>query len=119
MTQAAQPQATEPDTPDVQAGRAHDELSISNAALADWARCEVPHLLGQYRPVHDEIDADRLEVIGELPPALVGSYVRNGPNPLFAPSGAYHLFDGDAMLHGVRLDGSGAAYRNRWVRSKG
>ena len=45
--------------------------------------------------------------------------IRDRPNPLLAPSGAYHLFDGDAMLHGVRLDGSGAAYRNRWVRSKG
>nr|WP_289010777.1 carotenoid oxygenase family protein [uncultured Candidatus Microthrix sp.] len=119
MTQTAQPQTTEPDPPHGEADQGNDELSMSDGALADWSRCEVPHLLGQYRPVHDEIDADRLEVIGELPPALVGTYVRNGPNPLLAPSGAYHLFDGDAMLHGVRLDGSGAAYRNRWVRSKG
>lgn len=94
-------------------------LPLSDADLAEWSRCEASHLLGQYRPVHDEIDADELIVEGELPDALVGSYVRNGPNPLFAPQGAYHLFDGDAMLHGVHLSGSGAAYRNRWVRSAG
>ncbi|MCB1028616.1 MAG: carotenoid oxygenase family protein [Microthrixaceae bacterium] len=94
-------------------------LPLGDAALAAWTRCENPHLIGQYRPVHDEIDVDHLEVQGELPAGLVGSYVRNGPNPFFAPTGAYHLFDGDAMLHGVTLDGSGAAYRNRWIRSAG
>ena len=30
-----------------------------------------------------------------------------------------HWFDGDGMLHGIRLDGGKAAwYRNRWVRTK-
>ena len=96
-----------------------DGLSLDDAALADWTRCGMPHLLGQYRPVHDEIDATDLLVEGELPEGLTGSYLRNGPNPLLAPHGPYHLFDGDAMLHGVTLGQSGASYRNRWVRSAG
>ena len=80
MTQTAQPQTTEPEPPRREPDPGHgnpsvSELSVGDAALADWSRCETPHLLGQYRPVHDEIDADRLEVIGELPPGLVGSYV--------------------------------------------
>jgi len=69
-----------------------DGLSLDDAALADWTRCGMPHLLGQYRPVHDEIDATDLLVEGELPEGLTGSYLRNGPNPLLAPHGPYHLF---------------------------
>lgn len=78
-----------------------------------------PDLLGNLAPVADEIDAADLVVTGELPAALRGSFVRNGPNPLFEPVGRYHLLDGDGMLHGVRLDGGLATYRNRWVRSRG
>ena len=78
-----------------------------------------PDLLGNLAPVADEIDAADLVVTGELPATLRGSFVRNGPNPLFEPVGRYHLLDGDGMLHGVRLDGGKATYRNRWVRSRG
>jgi carotenoid cleavage dioxygenase len=46
-------------------------------------------------------------------------FVRNGPNPQFAPKGRYHWFDGDGMLHGVRLQGGRASYRNRYVRTRG
>jgi carotenoid cleavage dioxygenase len=79
-----------------------------------------PFLTGVYEPVHDEIDAAQLEVEGELPPDLHGTFLRNGPNPMFEPKGRYHIFDGDGMLHGVTLDGTGtASYRNRWVRTEG
>lgn len=78
-----------------------------------------PFLTGAWEPVHDELDVADLPVTGELPAALVGTYVRNGPNPDLAPAGAYHLFDGDGMLHGIRLEGGRATYRNRWVRSAG
>jgi carotenoid cleavage dioxygenase len=44
-------------------------------------------------------------------------YVRNGPNPQFPPQGGYHWFEGDGMLHGVRLRDGKASYRNRWVRT--
>ncbi|MFM8237966.1 MAG: carotenoid oxygenase family protein [Actinomycetota bacterium] len=79
-----------------------------------------PYLSGVYTPVTDERNDVGLEVTGEIPAALVGTYLRNGPNPRFAPKGRYHIFDGDGMLHGLTLDGAGgAAYRNRWVRTEG
>lgn len=78
-----------------------------------------PFLSGAWEPVHDELDVEDLAVTGELPEALVGSYVRNGPNPALPPAGRYHLFDGDGMLHAVRLEDGRARYRNRWVASAG
>ncbi|CAN0472398.1 unnamed protein product [Ascophyllum nodosum] len=48
-----------------------------------------------------------------------GEFARNGPNPRFRPSGGYHWFDGDGMVHGVRITaGSEAIYSNRYVRTK-
>ncbi|MDG2028388.1 MAG: carotenoid oxygenase family protein [Acidimicrobiales bacterium] len=76
-------------------------------------------LRGDMFPVDREIDIAECEVIGKIPEGLRGSFVRNGPNPMFEPIGKYHMFDGDGMLHGVDfLDGK-ASYRNRWIRSRG
>lgn len=76
-----------------------------------------PYVEGPYAPIHDEIEVDDLEVIGEIPEELFGVYVRNGPNPRFAPKGRHHWFDGDGMLHAVRFEGGRASYRNRYVRT--
>lgn len=78
-----------------------------------------PDLEGNLFPVGAEVDDAGLEVTGQLPAGLRGAFVRNGPNPAFQPLGRYHMFDGDGMLHAVTFDGEGAAYRNRWIRSKG
>ena len=78
-----------------------------------------PYLSGPYRPVEDELDVASLEVTGAIPPQLHGSFLRNGPNPMFAPQGQYHLFDGDGMIHEVAFEGGRARYRNRWIRSRG
>ncbi|MBV8887263.1 MAG: carotenoid oxygenase family protein [Chroococcidiopsidaceae cyanobacterium CP_BM_RX_35] len=78
-----------------------------------------PFLTGNFAPVREEILVDRLTVIGKLPSDLSGTFVRNGPNPQFAPKGHYHWFDGDGMLHGVRLCNGNAQYCNRYVRTKG
>ena len=75
--------------------------------------------MGNLAPVADELDVADLAVTGELPPGLRGSFVRNGPNPLFEPIGRYNLLDGDGMLHGVTIGDGTASYRNRWVRSRG
>lgn len=78
-----------------------------------------PYLNGAFAPVSEERTADRLEVIaGEVPRDLRGSFVRNGPNPRFAPVGRYHWFDGDGMLHAVRFDDGVASYRNRYVATR-
>jgi carotenoid cleavage dioxygenase-like enzyme len=78
-----------------------------------------PYLDGNFAPVHTEITTDTLKVIGELPPDLSGMFVRNGPNPQWTPIGQYHWFDGDGMLHGVRINNGKATYRNRYVRTRG
>jgi len=78
-----------------------------------------PYLSGVYAPVHDELNVVELPVEGTLPESLSGWYLRNGPNPQFAPIGSYHVFDGDGMVHGLEISGRGARYRNRWVESKG
>ncbi len=74
-----------------------------------------PYLQGNFAPVYDELDVADLEITGELPTALTGAYLRNGPNQAFAPLGRYHLFDGDGMIHALYLDEGRARYRNRFV----
>ncbi|MFI9115201.1 carotenoid oxygenase family protein [Streptomyces venezuelae] len=76
----------------------------------------VPHLLGTFAPVTEEVDIAELEVTGEIPAWLDGLYLRNGPNPRFTPIGSYlYPIDGDGMLHGVWLSEGRARYRNRFV----
>ena len=78
-----------------------------------------PFLQGNYAPWRLEGDALDLEIEGELPRQLAGTFYRNGPNPAYEPVGKYHWFDGDGMIHAITLRDGRAAYRNRWVRSHG
>ena len=77
-----------------------------------------PFLAGNLFPVADELDVADCAVTGELPAGLVGSFVRNGPNPMFEPLGKYHMFDGDGMLHAITFGDGRADYRNRWIRTR-
>jgi carotenoid cleavage dioxygenase-like enzyme len=79
---------------------------------------ENPYLLGIYAPVRDEITADDLEVIGEIPRDLNGVYLRNGPNRRYDAPGRYHWFDGDGMVHAMSFENGTARYRNRYVRTR-
>ncbi|MFO0577963.1 MAG: carotenoid oxygenase family protein [Polyangia bacterium] len=78
-----------------------------------------PFLEGNFAPVDKELDAAGLQVIGEIPSDLRGTFLRTGPNPHFPPLGFYHWFDGDGMVHAVRIGDDGVSYRNRWVRTRG
>jgi len=79
------------------------------ATLPFWLR-------GPFAPVPDEITSDALVVEGELPRALDGFYLRNGPNPKDGVSP--HWWFGDGMVHGIRLrEGQASWYRNRYVRT--
>ena len=63
-----------------------------------------PYLVGNFAPVHDEIDAEDLPVVGQVPFELDGVYLRIGPNPRTVENGGnHHWFVGDGMLHGVGL----------------
>jgi carotenoid cleavage dioxygenase len=77
-----------------------------------------PYLHGVYAPTVQEMEADNLEVTGELPADLVGAYFRNGPNPVHEPAHRYHPFDGDGMVHGVYFRDGKASYRNRLVQTE-
>ncbi|KAK9816287.1 hypothetical protein WJX74_006374 [Apatococcus lobatus] len=70
-----------------------------------------------FGPVYDELYEENLEVEGELPAALNGAFARNGPNPYFTPTGGYHWFDGDGMMHVVRIKDGKASYCNRFVNT--
>src|ERR1043166_8760477 len=76
-------------------------------------------LQGNFAPVHEEVTIADLKVFGKLPPELDGMFVRNGPNPQFPPIKNYHWFEGDGMLHGVRIRDGAASYRNRYIRTRG
>ncbi|KAL0447661.1 UNVERIFIED_CONTAM: putative carotenoid cleavage dioxygenase 4, chloroplastic [Sesamum latifolium] len=74
-------------------------------------------LLGNFAPV-DELPPTPCEVVeGSLPSCLDGAYIRNGPNPRFIPPGPYHLFDGDGMLHMIRISRGEATFCSRYVKT--
>jgi carotenoid cleavage dioxygenase-like enzyme len=77
-------------------------------------------LSGNFAPMREEHTASDLEVIGEIPADLSGSFLRIGPNPFYVPDEElYHMFDGDGMIHQVQFDGGKATYRNRFVDTEG
>ncbi|NEU81343.1 carotenoid oxygenase family protein [Nostoc sp. UIC 10630] len=77
------------------------------------------YLTDNFAPIHQEIFAENLAVIGKLPEELEGTFLRNGPNPQFKSLGLYHWFDGDGMLHAVTINNGRASYRNRYIRTQG
>jgi len=83
---------------------------------------------GNFAPVSAEVTAEKLQVIeGAIPADFPdGMFVRNGPNPRFRPDTmeapflgrtAHHWFEGDGMLHVVRIEGGVSSYRNRYIRT--
>ena len=73
-------------------------------------------LCDNYAPV-EESEAFNLTVEGAIPPSLLGSYMRVGPNPSTGDSP--HLFLGDGMVHRVRLEGGNATmYQSRYVQTR-
>ncbi len=80
---------------------------------------ENPFLQGNFAPWRMEGCAPDLEITGELPSGLEGTFYRTGPNPAYEPIGRYHWFDGDGMIHAISLRDGRASYRNRWVQSRG
>ena len=78
------------------------------SAPPEWARdSSNPPLSGNFAPVVGECELRDLEIVGALPPGVSGVYLRNGPNPAREPllgADRYHWFDGDGMIHWIRLE---------------
>ena len=52
------------------------------------------------------------------PTDISGVYLRNGPNADYIPSdNRYHVFDGDGMIHAVRIKDGTVQYCNRFVKT--
>jgi carotenoid cleavage dioxygenase-like enzyme len=74
------------------------------------------YMQGNFLPIETEATFENLEVMGEIPAALSGHFLRNGPNPTKGDPG--HWFFGDGMLHAIRLEnGRAASYRNRFIKT--
>src|SRR5678815_4544800 len=93
--------------------------TLVNRVRSTIGETDSPYMTGAWTPTFEEWDADDLTVIGEIPADLDGVYVRNTENPVHAPIGLYHPFDGDGMIHAMAFAGGKASYRNRFVRTKG
>ncbi|KAL8064623.1 hypothetical protein ABFX02_01G102600 [Erythranthe guttata] len=74
-------------------------------------------LAGNFAPVGELPPTACTVVHGSLPPCLNGAYIRNGPNPQFFPRGPYHLFDGDGMLHSIKISDGEAIFCSRFVKT--
>ncbi|MCH9834323.1 MAG: carotenoid oxygenase [Ilumatobacter sp.] len=86
--------------------------------MASW-QSDNPHLRGAFAPVSEEVEEADLEVIaGQIPPELCGAYMRNGPNPQFAPISYTYPLEGDGMVHAVYFSEGRARYKNRYVRTR-
>nr|VDC63388.1 unnamed protein product [Brassica rapa] len=67
------------------------------------------YLSGNFAPLRDETPPVKdLPVHGFLPECLNGEFLRVGPNP---------KFDGDGMIHGVRIKEGKATYSSRYVKT--
>ena len=79
-----------------------------------------PYLTGNFAPLMNEVTAFELEIVGRVPDALNGRFLRIGPNPVDEPHPlwlvGHHWFAGAGMVHGLKLrDGKAEWFRSRFV----
>ncbi|HWH83912.1 MAG TPA: carotenoid oxygenase family protein [Burkholderiaceae bacterium] len=80
---------------------------------------DLPVFRGFNAPCRIESDVADLEVIGAVPPELIGTFYRVGPDPQFPPRGPNDIFfNGDGHVSMFRFTAGGRVdYRSRYVRT--
>jgi beta,beta-carotene 9',10'-dioxygenase len=87
----------------------NDSLSVSREAHS--------RRLG-FTSLEDEVTDNHLSVMGEIPPWLTGTLVRNGPAKFEVGNQNYrHWFDGLGMLHRFSFKNGQVSYTNRFLQS--
>ncbi|XP_048528127.1 9-cis-epoxycarotenoid dioxygenase NCED5, chloroplastic-like [Triticum urartu] len=75
-------------------------------------------IAGNFAPVGEQAPVRALPVSGRIPPFINGVYARNGANPCFEPTAGHHLFDGDGMVHAIRIrNGAAESYACRYTET--
>lgn len=77
------------------------------------------YIIGPFAPVEEENFNIRTEIIsGSIPSDLHGLFLRIGPNPLKTKlHHGYHWFDGDGMIHSLRVKNGEALYSNQFIET--
>jgi carotenoid cleavage dioxygenase-like enzyme len=88
--------------------------------ISDIENPTVPYFRGNFAPVQAEHNESCAEVIGVVPEALNGAFLRIGANPVFVNDPeSYHPFAGDGMIHEVMFQKGKVTYINRFVETEG
>jgi all-trans-8'-apo-beta-carotenal 15,15'-oxygenase len=88
-------------------------MAIATAVQQGWR-------LGFESLEREVAEEQALEIHGQVPADLRGTLYRIGPARHDVYGERYrHWFDGDGMVHALRLDGGRATYRNRFVATAG
>ena len=76
-------------------------------------------LKGNFAPIRHEHKYEILKTSkGQVPTDVNGVFFQIGPNPQFiSKNGRHHLFDGDGMVHAMRLSNGTVSYCNRYLES--
>ncbi|KAH9322111.1 hypothetical protein KI387_016750, partial [Taxus chinensis] len=72
-------------------------------------------LVDNFAAVQETVPTKCLSVRGTLFACLNDVYIRNGPNPNQLPQSSYHLFDGDKMLHSLRINNNRAIFCSHFI----